>query len=155
MTANPISTETFFNHIDSFIDYRETVYEISDQTTRSNLTDINLFKDYLQTHKHRSITGKAIMGFQVYLKENRLNTGGSINRKLFSLRSYGTYLKVLDIDGAKEIPFRDILKIRSGYRNGPQALSVEQIKTLFNHIDRSTYLGIRDYCLFAFPFIKY
>lgn len=152
MMVNAISTETFFNYVDPFIDYRQTVYEVSDQTTRTNLTDINLFKNYLQTHKCGSITGEAVMGFQVYLKEERLNTGNSINRKLFSLRSYGTYLKVLEVDGAERLPFRDILKIRSGYRNGPQALSVEQVKVFFARIERTTYLGIRDYCMFAFMY---
>jgi site-specific recombinase XerD len=152
MMANAIPVESFFNHVESFIDYRQTVYEVSDQTTKSNIIDLNLFKDYLHTHRCDSITGEAIMGFQVYLKESRLNTGSSINRKIFSLRSYGTYLKVLEIEGAERLPFRDILKIRSGYRNGPQALSVEQIRTFFDRIDRSTYLGIRDYCIFAFMY---
>jgi len=151
MTVNATNPDVFFSHIDSFIDYRQTVYEVSDQTTRSNIIDLNLFKNYLKKQKYKSITGKAVMGFQVYLKKKRLNTGKSINRKLFSLRSYGTYLKTLELDGSEKLPFKDILKIRVGYSNGPQALTVNQVKKFFKHIDTS-YLGIRDYCIYAFMY---
>jgi site-specific recombinase XerD len=151
MTACATNPDVFFSHIDSFIDYRQTVYEVSDQTTKSNIIDLNLFKNYLKKQKYKSITGKAVMGFQVYLKKKRLNTGKSINRKLFSLRSYGTYLKTLELDGSEKLPFKDILKIRVGYSNGPQALTVNQVKKFFKHIDTS-YLGIRDYCIYAFMY---
>ena len=152
MITNAAIPETFFSYIDSFIDYRQTVYEVSKQTTRSNITDIHLFKNYLQKQKCNSINGEAVMGFQVYLKKQRLNSGSSINRKLFSLRSYGTYLKTLELVGSENLPFKDILKIRLGYRNGPQALTIDQVKTFFNHVDRTTYLGIRDYCIYAFMY---
>ncbi len=149
MTAYAANPETFFSYIDSFIDYRQTVYEVSDQTTRSNIIDLNLFKEYMKARKCKTITGKIAIGFQVYLKEQRLNSGNSINRKLFTLRSYSTYLKTLDLIGCEKLPFKDILKIRLGYRNRPGALSVDQIRTFFEHIDKTSYLGIRDYCVYA------
>ena len=34
----------FFNYIDDFMDYRQNIYEISPQTVKSNLVDLNLFK---------------------------------------------------------------------------------------------------------------
>jgi site-specific recombinase XerD len=122
---------------------------VSDQTVRSNLIDINLFKKYLKEYNHATITGKAVMDFQMYLKKERKNTGSSVNRKLFSLRSYGTYINILDVAGSENLPFKDILKIRSGYSNGPQAMTVDQVETLFAQIDLGTYLGIRDYCLYG------
>ena len=82
-----------------YFDYRQTIYEVSSQTTRSNLIDLNLFKDYLKKQKCNRITGETVMGFRMYLKKKRLNTGSSINRKLFSLRSYGSYLQTLELDG--------------------------------------------------------
>ena len=33
--------------------------------------------------------------------------------------------------------------VKAGY------LTVDQVKTFFNHIDSGTYLGIRDYCIYA------
>jgi site-specific recombinase XerD len=149
MSTSAVQTQTFFKYVASFVDYRQTVYEVSDQTVRSNLIDINLFKNYLEDHNYTAITGKAVMDFQVYLKEDRNNTGSSINRKLFSLRSYGTFLNTLDITGSEKLPFKDILKIRSGYSDGPQAMTVDQVQTLLAQIDLGTYLGIRDYCLYG------
>ena len=99
-----------------------------------------------------SVTGKAVMDFQVYLKEERKNAGSSMNRKLFSLRSYSNYLKTLDLEGADRLPFKDILKIRLGYSNGPQALTIKQVKKLFTYIDTSSCLGIRDYCVYGFMY---
>ena len=149
MSTSAVQTGTFFKYVDSFVDYRQTVYEVSDQTVRSNLIDINLFKNYLKEYNHTTITGKAVMDFQVYLKKERKNTGSSVNRKLFSLRSYGTYINTLDIAGSEKLPFKDIPKIRLGYSNGPQAMTVDQVQTLFAQIDLGTYLGIRDYCLYG------
>jgi len=40
--------------------------------------------------------GPAVMDFQYYLKQERNNCGGSINRKIFTLRSYGNFLKLQD-----------------------------------------------------------
>jgi len=149
MTLTAINPQLFFSHMDSYIDYRQTIYEVSSQTTRSNLIDLNLFKDYLKKQKCNRITGETVMGFQMYLKKKRLNTGSSINRKLFSLRSYGSYLQTLELDGTEKLPFKDILKIRLGYSNGPQALTVDQVKRFFKYVDNKSCLGIRDYCVYA------
>ena len=152
MTAVATNSEIFFNYLDSFIDYRQTVYEVSEQTTKSNIIDINLFKRYMDKQKFKEITGQAVIGFQVHLKKERENTGSSMNRKLFSLRSYSTYLKTLDLEGADKLPFKDILKFRLGYSNGPQALTMSQVKNLFTHIDTNTCLGIRNYCVYGFMY---
>ncbi|MBA7545994.1 Tyrosine recombinase XerC [subsurface metagenome] len=149
MTVPAMQTETFFSHIDSFFDYRKEIYEVSDQTTRSNRIDLHLFKEFTERGKYDSITGPVVMKYQVHLKTERMNAGSSINRKIFTLRSYGQYLNLSDVEGADKLPFRDILKIRGGYKNSPQALSVDQIKILFESIERSTYLEIRDYCVYA------
>jgi site-specific recombinase XerD len=146
------NTGVFFSHVDSFIDYRQTVYEVSDQTVKSNIIDLNLFKRYLKKKNYTTISGKAVMEFQAYLKKERKNSGRSMNRKLFSLRSYSVYLKTLDIEGTEKLPFKDILKIRLGYSNGPQALTTDQMKTFFKQIDSHSCLGIRDYCIYAFMY---
>ena len=142
-----VTTETFFAHVDEFMEYRKTVYEISDQTARSNRIDLDLFEGFIKQQAIDTITGPAIMDFQVYLKRKRHNSGASVNRKLFALRSYARFLECKQV--AQDLPFRDILKIRQGYRNPPRALTTKQMKTFFQSIDRSTILGIRDYCLYA------
>jgi site-specific recombinase XerD len=149
MTTGTMNAKTFFSRVDSFIDYRKTVYESSLQTIRSNLTDLRLFDRFITEHGYSVITGETVMSYQMYLKTDRGNSGSSINRKLFTLRSYGRFLKVSDVTGSGTLPFRDVLKIRTGYGNGPQALTKRQVKTFFDTIDRTTCLGIRDYCVFA------
>jgi site-specific recombinase XerC len=42
-----------------------------------------------------------------------------------------------------------VLKIRGGYRNRPNALTVEQVRLLFESICRDTMLGIRNYAVYA------
>jgi site-specific recombinase XerD len=144
-----VSKEHFFNHVQSFMDYRKTVYEASDQTIKSNSIDIELFRDFLDMKDYRYIDGRAVMDFQYYLKQQRLNSGASMNRKLFTLRSYSKYLKLEQVPYVETLPFYDVLKCRQGYNTQANALSQEQVKSLFHSIDRNTFLGIRDYAVYA------
>jgi site-specific recombinase XerD len=148
-TMNTVSTQHFFNHIDGFIDYRKTVYDISEQTLKSNKIDINLFKEFLDMKNYHAIDGKAVMDFQYYLRKERLNQGASMNRKIFTLKSYAQYLKLEDIPHVNNLPFNDVLKCRQGYRSAPNVLSENQITRLFESIDTGSCLGIRDYAVYA------
>jgi integrase/recombinase XerC/integrase/recombinase XerD len=142
-----LAADTFFAHVDNFMEYRETVYEISANTSRSNRIDLDLFQEFVKERALDAITGPAVMDFQFYLKKRRHNCGASINRKLFTLRTYAKYLECQQV--AKDLPFRDILKVKQGYRNQPHALTQEQLKTFFESVDRTSIIGIRDYCIYA------
>ena len=144
-----VAATQFFSHIDAFIDYRKTIYETSDETIRSNCIDLNLFRDFVKEHKAQSIDGPTVMGFQYYLKNERKNSGPSINRKIYALRSYGHFLRLRQVPKADKLPFYDVLKVRTGYRQQPDALTHQQVKMLFDSIDRSNFLGIRDYAVYA------
>jgi site-specific recombinase XerD len=144
-----VAAEDFFAHIDKFMDYRKVVYETSDQTLKSNRTDLKLFRGFIENQAYPAIDGPAVMDFQYYLKKDRGNTGGSINRKIFTLRSYSHFLILQDVKDAHDLPFYDVLKVRQGYRNRPNALTIDQVKRLFEGIDRNTCLGIRDYAVYA------
>jgi integrase/recombinase XerD len=144
-----VAAEDFFVHIDKFMDYRKVVYETSDQTLKSNQTDLKLFRKFIENQAYPTIDGPAVMDFQYYLKKDRGNTGGSINRKIFTLRSYSHFLILQDVKDADDLPFYDVLKVRQGYRNRPNALTIDQVKPLFEGIDRNTCLGIRDYAVYA------
>lgn len=139
----------FFKHVDSFIDYRRSVYEVSEQTIKSNLIDLHLFKDFVKEHHYDYINGPAVMAFQYHLKNQCLNCGPSINRKIFTLKSYGRFLKLEQVPDADSLPFRDVLKIRSGYCNRPNALTTKQVRSLFDSIDCSSFIGIRNYAVYA------
>jgi len=148
-----VAAKEFFEHVDSFMDYRKTVYEVSDQTIKSNRTDLRLFEGFMDKSAHNEIDGPSVMDFQYYLKTERLNSGRSINRKIFTLRSYAHFIKLQDIAHSEDLPFYDVLKIREGYRNRPDALTSKQLKTLFDTIDRDTCIGIRDYALYALMYL--
>ena len=90
-----------------------------------------------------------MIDFQYHLKNQRKNCGTSINRKIFTLRSYGNFLKLYDVPRADALPFYDVLKIRQGYRCRPHSLTTRQITLLFKAIDDRTILGIRDYAVYA------
>ena len=126
------------------------IYEISPQTVKSNRVDLDLFKNFICSQNLQTIDGPAVIDFQYYLKKQRQNCGASINRKLFTLRSYGNFLKLYDLPCADALPFYDVLKIRQGYRKRPSALTLaQQITLLFKTIDTDTILGIRDYAVYA------
>ena len=148
-TIQAVSKENFFNHVEDFMDYRKTIYEASDQTIRSNRIDIRLFKDFLDMKDYQYIDGHAVMDFQFYLKKQRLNCGSSMNRKLFALRSYSKYLTLEQIPNVKTLPFYDVLKCRQGYRTRANALSKEQVKTVFESIKKDSCLSVRDYAVYA------
>lgn len=143
------ATNDFFHHSDSFFEYRKTVYEISDETQRSNRIDLNLFKNYLEKNQVEYIDGPAVIGFQYELKLNRNNNGPSVNRKMFTLRSYTNFLKLNQVDGAEWLPFQYVPKVRCGYVNRPYFLTLPQLKELFESIDRTTCLGIRNYAIYS------
>jgi len=144
-----VSAQHFFQHVDDFVDYRQTVYEISEQTQRSNRIDLDLFKNFVNDQQFDTIDGNVAIKFQYHLKVKRENCGGSINRKLFTLRSYAKFLQLADVPNANKLPFQSVLKIRESYRNRPGALTQEQLLTLFNSMDRFTRLGLRDFAAFA------
>lgn len=144
-----VIADHFFRYIDDFLDYRKHIYEVSPQTIKSNRVDLNLFKNFIGTSDQKIISGPAMIEFQYYLKNKRNNCGASINRKIFTLRSYGNFLKLFDADCAHDLPFYDVLKIRQGYRKRPNALTPRQIELLFKSIDTDTILGVRDYTVYA------
>jgi site-specific recombinase XerD len=148
-----VLVKDFFEHVDNFINYRSSVYEISHQTIKSNMCDLKIFKNFIKDNQHKTITGPCVMDFQYYLKTRRKNCGGSLNRKLFTLRSYSHFLRLQDVANAQELPFNDILKVRQGYRNRPDALTAEQIKLFFDNINRSTCLGVRNYAVYALMYL--
>jgi len=144
-----VIAENFFQHFDDFFNYRRDIYEISPQTLKSNRVDLDLFKNFICSQDLKSIDGPAVIDFQYYLKKQRQNCGASINRKIFTLRSYGNFLKLYDVSCADALPFYDVLKIRQGYRKRPNALTPQQISFLFKAIATDTILGIRDYAIYA------
>ncbi len=139
----------FFAHTDAYIDYRRVVYETSPQTEKSNIADLTLFHNFVTDNNVETITGTAVMDFQYYLKKERKNAGNSLNRKIFTLRTYEKFLLMQNVPDADTLPFRDVLKIRGGYLNTPGALTTNQIKTLLESVETNSCLGIRNRAIYS------
>jgi len=148
-----VKAKDFFEHVDSFMDYRKTVYEVSDQTIKSNRADLKLFEEFIHKSSYDQIDGPSVMDFQYYLKTERMNSGKSINRKIYTLRSYSHFVRLKEVPRSDNLPFYDVLKMREGYRNRPDALTSKQLKGLFENIDRDTCIGIRDYAVYALMYL--
>lgn len=144
-----VAADNFFRHFDDFFNYRQDIYEISQQTVKSNRVDLDLFKNFICSQNLKTINGPAVIDFQYYLKKQRQNCGASINRKIHTLRSYGNFLKLYDLPCANTLPFYDVLKIRQGYRKRPNALTPQKVSLLFKNIDNDTILSIRNYAVYA------
>lgn len=144
-----VTCKDFFRYTNRFFDYRQTIYEASHQTLKSNRVDLNLFEKFVHKEGLAAVSGPVVMAFQYYLKNDRNNCGASVNRKITTLRSYANFLQLHEVPDAEKLPFYDVLKIRRGYRKRPNALSSEQIKSLFEVINFDTILGIRDYAVYA------
>ena len=148
-----VEADKFFGHIDRFMDYRKSVYEISDQTINSNRTDLRLFKGFMDEKGYDTVNGTSAMDYMYYLKTERSNSGRSINRKIFTLRSYSKFIRLMGVPFSDDLPFSDVLKIRPGYRNRPGALTHKQLKKLFGTIDRDNCIGLRDYAIYAMMYL--
>jgi hypothetical protein len=57
MTGSTMNAKSFFSRVDSFVEYRKTVYESSCETIRSNLTDLRLFERFVGANRFPTITG--------------------------------------------------------------------------------------------------
>ena len=88
--ATKTSSTTSMNFLITVTD----IYELSPQTVKSNRVDLNLFKNFIESQNQKTICGPAVIDFQYYLKYQRHNCGASINRKIYTLRSYANFLKL-------------------------------------------------------------
>ena len=125
-----VEATKFFEHINDFLDYRQSIYRASKQTLKSNLVDLTLFQRVICDRNHSAIDGPTVMAFQYHLKMERNNIGGSINRKIFTLRSYSHFLTLMDVPQAENLPFYDVLKINSDLAKQVQ----KDIKDILNDV---------------------
>ena len=141
------------DHIQSFLDYRSELGYTRTATAKSNEIDLKLFVNFMDTNGYNTITGKEIIAFQRYLAHERNNAPAAINRKIFTLRSLQNYLELIGMENAARLPFKNVLKIRAPMAYRPNFLTEDEIKILFDTINRSSVLGIRDYAVFALMFL--
>jgi site-specific recombinase XerD len=142
-------TETFSEHIDPFLSYRQRVGYATGATVRSDRIDLKLFENHLLKNNIETVNGTSVIAFQEYLSAVRKNSPPSANRKIFTLRAYQNYLRLKETPHAEDLPFKYVLKIRDQKPSQPNYLKPDEIKKLFKAINKSSVLGLRDYAITA------
>jgi site-specific recombinase XerD len=115
----------------------------------ANERDLNLFSNYFHNHHIDKITGEGILDFLTYLRQERDNHAGSINRKEASIRSYLLYLRFMQVDGADAVPIESMPRARQPYPGPLKTLEPEEVTRLLDGIDRGSILGFRDFFLYT------
>ncbi len=141
------------NNIQPFLNYRNSVGYTRQATAKSNAVDLNLFVRFMDDNGKNAIRGRNVIAFQQHLASHRHNAPASINRKIFTLRSFQNFLDLKGLEGAADLPFNKVLKIRAPRPYRANFLNEDEIKTLFNSINTGTILGLRDYAVFALMFL--
>ena len=148
-----ININTFKEHIADFTDYRLSIGYAQPQTVQSNKKDVNLFLAFLEMKNIEDIDGPAVIDFQKYLSQQRLNAPASANRKIFSLKAYQNFLDLKEIADYNDMPFHKVRKIRNAAPLRPNYLNLEEIEILFNCFAVTTVLGIRNYTIYSIMFL--
>jgi site-specific recombinase XerD len=111
--------------------------------------DLTLFSRYCHDTGIGHISGRTMIDFMQWLREERGNCSGTINRKQSSLKTYFTHLKLRQVEGADKVPFQHMTRARDPYRGPVKTLEFEEVIRLLQCIDKSNVLGLRDFTLFS------
>ena len=144
-----IAVSNFDCHQEEYHDLRLTILNHQPSGVDANKRDLNLFSRYLHGKNIEMITGEVVLKFIGWLREERDNQAGSINRKESSIRTYFKYLRFVQIDGAADFPIESLPRAREPYTGPVEALTPEEVIKLLNTIDRNSILGFRDLTLYT------
>ena len=129
-------------HIKQFEKYLISERKYPDNTVNSYLNDLNNYNQYIKENNinYKTINKDEIRNYLKYLDELQ-RSKSSISRSLSALRNFYTYLmynKVVEIN-----PFRNIKNPKKD-KKLPNFLQNDELKTIFDSIDMSTSLGLRN-----------
>lgn len=144
-----ISLADFDNHRDDYHNIRLGIFNHQPSGVQANERDLNLFSRFLHEKQEDRITGELILSFLIWLRENRNNRAGSINRKEASLRTYLKFLRFSQVDGADRFPIESLPRAREPYPGPVESLQPEEVAKLLDSIDRHSVLGFRDFLFFS------
>jgi len=115
----------------------------------ANERDLDLFSRYFHENGRGEITGEGILSFLAWLRHERDNQPGSINRKECSIRSYLRFLRFSQVEGADRFPIESLPGARVPYSGPVEALEPQEVIKLLCSIDRKSVLGFRDFLLYT------
>jgi site-specific recombinase XerD len=145
----PIATRDFARHIDEYARIMVQTFNHQPCGIEAACRDLRLLCEYLHEHQHAGINGDVLLDFISYLKLERNNKAGSINRKISSIRMYIRYLRFKQIGGAQELPIESLQRAREPYPGPVQVLPPKEVQRLLESADQESVLGFRDFVLFT------
>lgn len=132
--------------VNDYMVYLKKEKRLSENTISAYLRDVNQYVIYLDKYhkisKSKLITKKHL---ELYLATIRRKfSSASYARKLTSLKSF---YKFLDLEQEIEFDFSKDIEAPKAEKKLPVVLSVEEVSKLFDAIDTTTILGIRNLAL--------
>jgi site-specific recombinase XerD len=144
-----ISVSDFDHFREDYRNLRLGIFNHQPSGVKGNEYDLNLFSDYFHEHNIKAITGEEILNSLAWLREERGNHAGAINRKEASIRSYFRYLRFIQIEGADSFPIESMPRAREPYTGPVKALEPDEVSRLLGSIDKNSILGFRDFFLYS------
>ena len=144
-----IAVSDFDHYMEEYHVLRVNVLGHQPSGVEANKRDLNLFSNYLHSHNIEMITGEETLKFIGWLRVERDNNAGSINRKESSIRSYVKYLRFTQVKGADVFPIESLPRAREPYTGPVEALTPDEVIKLLNTIDHNSVLGFRDLTLYT------
>ena len=139
----------FDQYLQQYLDERHQVFNHQLSGVEANRRDLSLFSRFCHQSGCHEINGDAILTFIAWLKYDRNNGAGAINRKISSVRSYIKYLRFRQVDGADDLPVEYLSRARQPYTAPYHTLSAQEVKQLLFSIDCCSILGYRDFLLYS------
>ncbi len=144
-----ISLADFDKHREEYRNLRLGIFNHQPSGVEANERDLDLFSRFLhENHEHR-ITGEIMLAFLIWLREDRDNRAGSINRKEASLRTYIKFLRFSQVEGADRFPIESLPRAREPYPGPVESLQPEEVVKLLASMDQNSVLGFRDFLFFS------
>lgn len=134
-----------YEYLEKYRAYLQNERYYSPHTINNYTKDILEYLKYLeQDNITLTNTGLNLARNYAYTLANKKLKPTSINRKLSSIRNFYRFLITQEV--VKSNPFDAIETIKIE-KKLPNYLYLDDLETLFNSIDQSTPLGVRNYCL--------
>jgi site-specific recombinase XerD len=128
---------------------RQEIFNRAESGVKANIRDIKIFINYLELQKTNHIDGHVLIEFMAYLKNERNNKFGSINRKVSSIKEYFRYLNFREVEGAENVKVDLWKRALTGYRGPVTVLNFDEVQLILNANDKQSLLGFRDYTIFT------
>jgi len=144
-----LSSMDFSRHIDAFCVWQLEVTNHRQSGVDATLIDLHLCERFLIENDYAVLDGPALLAFITWLRMERGNEPVSVNRKISSVKTYLRFLRFMQIAGAERVPTRELPRINVSWRGPVQTLSPEEVRRLFDGVDRTSANGFRDFIIYS------